>query len=107
TMRLLRLIDPSYEIARHNLAIAYLNYGVQEANKSNYEMALQLFQYALRIETTPHITNLIKENIAASHTALGMQAHERSDFELSKQHFEAAYTFFTSDRTRRNLGISY
>lgn len=107
TMRFIRLIDPLYEIAKHNLAIAYLNYGVQEANNSNYEMALKLFEYALRIDTPPHIINLIKENIAASHTALGMQAHQGSNFELSNKQFEAAYTFFTSERTRRNLGISY
>lgn len=106
-MRFVRLIDPSYDIARHNLAIAYLNYGVQEATGGNYEAALQLFQYALRIETPIHITNLIKENIVASHTSLGMQAHEKGAFELSKQHFEAAYTFLIADRTRHNLGISY
>jgi len=106
-MRFIRLIDPSYEIAKQNLAIAYLNYGVQEANKGNYEASLQLFQDGLRIETPLDITNLLKENIAASHTALGIQAHEKGDLELSKLHFESAYSFFTDNRTRRNLGMAY
>jgi tetratricopeptide (TPR) repeat protein len=106
-LRFVRLVDPSYEIAKHNLAVAYLNYGVQEANNGNYEVAIQLFQYALRIDTPAHITNLIKKNIAAGHTALGMDAHEKGKFELSKQHFEAACTFLTDDKTRRNLGMSY
>jgi tetratricopeptide (TPR) repeat protein len=106
-MKFIRLIDPYYEIAKQNLAIAYLNYGVQEANKGNYEASLQLFQDGLRIETPPDITNLLKENIAASHTALGVQAHEKSDLELSKLHFESAYSFFTDNRTRRNLGVAY
>jgi len=106
-MQFVRLLDPSYEIARQNLAIAYLNYGVQEANKRNYEASLQLFQDGLRIETPPDITNLLKENIAASHTALGIQAHEKGNLELSKMHFESAYSFFTDNRTRRNLGMAY
>jgi tetratricopeptide (TPR) repeat protein len=106
-MQFIRLIDPSYEIAKQSLAIAYLNYGVQEAEKGNYEASLQLFQDGLRIETPPDITNLLKENIAASHTALGVQAHEKGDLELSKMHFESAYSFFTDNRTRRNLGMAY
>src|SRR5262245_43988 len=43
-------LDPNYLIAKHNLAIAFLNYGVQLANKGDYSDALQLFQSALRVE---------------------------------------------------------
>lgn len=106
-MHFVRLIDPNYEFSKNNLAIAYLNYGAQEANKGNYEDSIQLFQSALRVESPSNVESLIKENIANSHTVLGIQAYKKGDFALTVKHLEAAYTFNPSERTRRDLGVAY
>jgi tetratricopeptide (TPR) repeat protein len=106
-MRFIMLIDSSYEFARNNLAIAYLNYGVEEANKSNYKNALDHFYLALTVDATPDITLLIRENIATSHIILGVKTHQRGDFQLVVQHFQAAYMFNPNERTRYNLGLAY
>lgn len=106
-LHFVRLIDPNYEFARHNLAIAYLNYGVQEANKGNLGTGLQLFESALRVESPPNIVLLIKENIATSHTALGIQAYKGGDFQLAVKHLETAYTFNPNEKTRHDLGVVY
>src|SRR5215213_2855919 len=66
-MRFIRWIDASYEFAKNNLAIAYLNYGVEEANKGDYQHALSLFYLALNVEAHPDIVLLIRGNIATSH----------------------------------------
>ncbi|HEX8845715.1 MAG TPA: tetratricopeptide repeat protein [Pyrinomonadaceae bacterium] len=106
-MHFVRLIDPNYEFAKNNLAIAYLNYGVQEANKGNYEDSIQLFQSALRIESPSDVESIIKENIATSHTVLGIQSYKKGDFPLTVKHLEAAYTFNPNERTRHDLGVAY
>ena len=106
-MRFIILIDSSYEFSRNNLAIAYLNYGACEADKGNFDEALQLFYLALTIKSTPDITLLIRENISTSHTVLGARTHQQGNFQLSLQHFQTAYTFNPNDRTRYNLGLAY
>jgi tetratricopeptide (TPR) repeat protein len=106
-MQFIRLINPSYELAKHNLAIAYLNYGVQEANKSNYERAQPLFYAALAVESPPNISLLIRENIATSHIALGIKSHQKGDFQGAVKHFESAYIFNPNERIRHNLSLAY
>jgi tetratricopeptide (TPR) repeat protein len=103
----IRLIDPTYEYARYNLAISYLNDGAQEANKGNYEKALTLFYSALRVESPSNIVSLIKENLASSYTLLGIQAHKRGDFKSTVTHMEGAFTFNPNERTRHDLGVAY
>ena len=106
-MLFIRLIDPTYEYARYNLAISYLNDGAQEANNGNYEKALVLFYSALRVEALPDTVELIKENISNSHTLLGIQAHQRNEFQSTVDHMEQAFTFNPNERTRHDLGVAY
>ncbi len=106
-MQFVIIIDPSYELAKHNLAIAFLNWGANEANKNNYDDALQLFQSALRVEAPAEVRRLIEENISASHAALGLNAYHKNDLVTSTKHFEAAFTFKESPRTRHDLGLAY
>src|SRR5205807_3364823 len=48
-------LNPDYVIAKHNLAIAFLNYGAQQAKQGNYLEALHLFQSALRVEAQDEV----------------------------------------------------
>lgn len=106
-MLFVRLIDPTYEHARYNLAISCLNDGTREANKGNYEEALRLFYSALRVESPLNIVSLIKDNIANSCTLLGIQAHQRGDLQLTVTRMEEAFTFGPNERTRHDLGVAY
>ena len=106
-MRFIIDINPAYELAWGNLAVAYLNYGVQKAQENNLGDALTFFLKAFRIETLTRITELARENIAAAHVGLGIQAHKRGQFEKAVSHMESAYSFKSDPRTRRNLGLAY
>jgi tetratricopeptide (TPR) repeat protein len=106
-MQFVIIIDPSYELAKHNLAIAFLNWGANEANKNNYDDALRLFRSAVRVEAPTEIRKLILENISASHAALGVRAYEKGDLLISTKHFEAAFSFNESHRTRHDLALAY
>jgi tetratricopeptide (TPR) repeat protein len=106
-LRFVLSIDRTYVIAKHNLAIAFLNWGAEEANKGNYEDALQLFQSALRVEAQPDVSVLIRENISTTHTALGMKIYRQGDLATATKHFESALTFNDVERTRRDLGLAY
>ncbi len=106
-MRLVRLIDPYYEIARDNLAIAYLNYGVQEAKMGKFEESLQIFNAALSVEASPEVITRIKENIAASYTALGSQAFRNGEMKKTLALFGSAHFIASNETTRLNLGKAY
>lgn len=100
-------LNPQYLIAKHNLAIAFLNYGVQLANKERYREALQLFQSALRVEAQDEVVALTTENISTTHRALATKAYKANDVLLACQHFESAYIFKGDLRTRQDLALIY
>jgi Flp pilus assembly protein TadD len=106
-MRFVIAIDPTYVLAKHNLAIAFLNWGAEEANKGGYEIALQLFHSALHVGAQDEVTQLIKENISTTHTALAVRAYRKGDLPTATRHFGIAFTFNDSERTRHDLGLAF
>src|SRR5215471_2069070 len=100
-------LDPNYLIAKHNLAIAFLNHGAQLANKGKYSDALQLFQSALRVEAQKEVASLTTDNISTTHRALAISAYKANDMLLACKHFEAAYIFKGDRRTREDLALIY
>ena len=106
-MRFIIDLNPQYQLAWHNLAIAYLNYGVQKAQEHELLTALKFFHKAFRINTPPKIADLTRENIAASHVGLGIEAHKKGQLEDAIAHMESAYTFMSNSQTRENLGLAY
>src|SRR5713101_389641 len=78
-MKLIWLLDPHYEMARENLAIAYLNLGVQEAKGGEFDQSLITFHAALAVKASQEVVDLIKNNIASSYTALGTRAFSNSE----------------------------
>jgi len=103
-MKLIWLLDPDYEMARENLAIAYLNLGVQEAKSGEYEQSLITFHAALAVKASKEIVDLIKSNIAASYTALGSRAFSNSEMEKALGFFGSAHFMVSNEMTRLNLG---
>jgi tetratricopeptide (TPR) repeat protein len=106
-MQLVRLIDPDYEMARENLAIGYLNLGVQEAKDGDYSQSIISFQAALAVEASSEIATLIKENIAASYTALGKKALGEDDIQRALSFFGLAHFIAANKLTRLNLGKAH
>jgi len=106
-MQFVILLDPDYTLAKYNLAIAFLNYGAQQANQGDYLEALHLFQSALRVEAQDEVIALTTENISTTHTALATRAYQQNDILTACKHFEAAYTFKHNPRTRQDLALIY
>lgn len=106
-MQLVMSVDPHYEMARENLAIAYLNLGVQEARSGEYGQSIISFHAALAVEVPKEIMTLIKDNIAASYTALGRQALDNGDMEKALTFFAEAHFSASNGMTRLNLGRAH
>lgn len=106
-LRLLLRLDPEYQHARDNLAITYLNYGVQKANEGNVQDAIRLFSAAVGLDAAPGIVSLIKENFAAAFTTLGVEEHQSGNYEKAVELMRTACVCFPDERTRHNLGIAY
>jgi tetratricopeptide (TPR) repeat protein len=105
-MRLVLRVDPDYQIARNNLAIAFMNYGVQKAAEGDLESSRELHHLALSVGPSPEIASDLQRNIGAAYTGLGMRAHEAGRFEEAHMHFRNASAFHPSDQTRHNLALS-
>jgi tetratricopeptide (TPR) repeat protein len=111
-LRMLLRIDPSFELARTNLAIAYLNLGVEKVTTPNpteedRHKALELFYYALGAASESDVVDQIRENLAAFHTNRGIKCHEAGDPEGCVSRMRRACEALPSSQARRNLGAAY
>jgi tetratricopeptide (TPR) repeat protein len=100
-------INPKYDLAKLNLAIAYLNYGVKKVEERDLKEELNLFLMAFRMETPANVAELVKKNIATAHTMLGIQAYREDEKKDAVKHMESAYMFDSNSETRRRLGLAY
>src|ERR1041384_4688852 len=106
-LRMAIRIDPTYEIARINLAVAFLNFGVAQARKGDLRQALELFYSALSVESDLETKSQIKTNIVIACTHLGREFFQADKVEEAFASIRAAFLVIQDERTRRNLGIAY
>jgi tetratricopeptide (TPR) repeat protein len=106
-LRLATRVDPTYEFARVNLAIAFLNFGVAKARKKNYLEAIELFYSALGIKTDSETESQIKKNIVMAFTRLGAESLQNDRVEEGFGYLRMAFFFLQNETTRRNLGLAY
>ncbi|HMG72368.1 MAG TPA: hypothetical protein VK582_02620 [Pyrinomonadaceae bacterium] len=111
-LRMLLRIDPTFELARTNLAIAYLNLGVEKVTTPNpteedRHSGLELFYFALGAATETDVVDQIRENLAAFHTNLGIKCHEAGDPGGCVGRMRRACEALPSEQARRNLGAAY
>lgn len=111
-LRLLVRIAPSYENARNNLAIAFLNLGVEIAKKGKPEdgsiqEANQHFYLAMGAAKDPELMSHIRKNFAASYTKLAIYSHNRDDVSNTLGWMKRACEVYPDETTRRNLGVAY
>jgi len=106
-LRLAINIDPNYEFARVNLAIAFLNFGVAKARKKEHFAAIELFYSALGIRTDPDTEFRIKTNIVMTLTTLARESFQHDRVEEGFSYVRTAFLVLDDDTTRRNLGLAY
>lgn len=106
-LRLAVRVDPQYEFARSNLAVAFLNFGVAKARKKNYQEAIELFYSALGIETDSETESRIKINLVMAFTSLARESFQSGRVEEGFGYARTAFLILQDQTTRRNLGIAY
>lgn len=106
-LRMVLRIDPSFELARANLAITLLNIGISKARAGEQNKAFEYFSRSLAIETEPDVQFLIKKNFSALFTEVGNDAYQKKNFEASLTFIRRAYMIMPSAENRRNLGFAY
>lgn len=106
-LRLALRIRPDHEVARTNLAIAFLKFGVIKANAGDLEDAFEIFLSALSIKTAEAIESTIKNNLAQVLTAFGEEMFRKRDFENGLSFFRSALLVSQNEITRRNIGLAY
>jgi tetratricopeptide (TPR) repeat protein len=107
SLRFLFRLAPDYERGRNNLAIAYLNSGVERAKAGDVEIAQMFFNYAIGVSATPDVDLKVRENFAGVLTSLGIQAHASGDFEKAMVFMRIACMTSPSKKTRHNLGLAH
>lgn len=106
-MQLVFRLNPNYEIARHNLAIAYQKYGIQKDKEGKIGDAIELLQMALSLGPSAEIISDIKNSIAALFTSEGIRQHEDGQIINVLKLMNQANLVDPNEKTRDNLGIAY
>jgi tetratricopeptide (TPR) repeat protein len=106
-LRLATRVDPDYEFARVNLAVAFLNFGVGRARKKKYFEAIELFYSALGIRTDPETESRIRTNIVRAFTTLARESFQSNRVEDGFRYVRTAFLVLQDEITARNLGLAY
>jgi tetratricopeptide (TPR) repeat protein len=106
-LRFVMRVDYDYALARDNLAAAYLNYGNQEAQNGNFELAIDIYTTGLCIDASADILSQLKANTGAALTSLGIQAGNSGNLGESLRWMLRACNYHPSQVTRHNVGLAY
>ena len=105
-MRLVLRVDPGHQTARDNLAIAFMNHGVEKASEGDLESCLDLFHLGLSAGPSAEIAIELQRNVAAAYTSLGIRAHAAADLDKAHVCLRYACAYHPNDQTRHNLALS-
>lgn len=100
-------LAPANEIIRHNLAVAYHNYGRRLMEMGKSEEALHSFHQAILAASKPDIGKEVRKSVAAAFTQLGILATEHMDFEAALEDFKRALDAYLDETTKSNLAKAY
>jgi tetratricopeptide (TPR) repeat protein len=106
SLRFLFRLAPDYGRGRDNLAITYLNCGVERAKAGDIAAAQVFFNYAIAVDAAPEVASKIRENFAGVLTTLGIKAHKSADYDTSLGFMRMACVVFPTEKTRHNLGLA-
>lgn len=106
-LRFVVRIAPEYQTARNNLAIAYLNYAIERAEKGDdSEVAIEFLDIGLSIGPEEKVARDIRWNLAVAYTLLGSKAYSEQDYDRSLILMRLACEMDVNDVTRHNLSFA-
>ncbi len=104
---LLLELQPEYELARENLAAAYVQRGVKRGRTGLLDQAIEDFKIALMLRPRrPESLELVQKNLVAAYTHLAVQHSNMKLYSEAVAYFVFAYELDPSDLTQRNLAIA-
>ena len=106
-MHLVLRLNPEYQIARDNIAIAYEKQGIIEATKGNLLRTTIRFRMALAIATSPEVAFSIRQNLGGAWTQLAIQSYQSGEFQEFLNYMALAYETDSNESTKRNLAVAY
>jgi tetratricopeptide (TPR) repeat protein len=104
-MRFVLEIAPDYEIARSNLATAYINYGIREM-QNDLLNSEELFQRALSITRSTELIEAARANLAVSYTYVGLHEIARGNLVEAIKAMLRACASWSNEDTRYNAGLA-
>ena len=99
-------LNPDYEVARVNLAIAFRKYGIQAAESGDVAQADTYFQMSLFVSSEQENILAVQHNYATMLTKQGLMAHKSNEPEKSYWLMKQAFLFAPSELTKANFGKS-
>lgn len=106
-LRFILDIKPDFEIARFNIAVVYMNHGVERALQNDIQLALELYHRANVIETPEEFVHRLRWNFIAAYTSLSVQAQEQEKYQRAVSYSRMACAIESNEITRSNLGAAY
>src|SRR5713226_3354050 len=104
---LLLELQPEYELARENLAAAYVQRGIHRGRTGLLDQAIEDFKTALMLRPgRPESLELIRRNLVAAYTHLGVQHSNMKLYSEAVAYFVFAFELEPSDLTQQNLAIA-
>jgi tetratricopeptide (TPR) repeat protein len=104
---LLLELQPAYEVARENLAAAFVQRGVKRGRTGLLDQAVEDFKTALILRPRrPESIDLIQKNLVAAYTHLAVQHSNMNLYSEAVGYFVFAFELGPSDLTQRNLAIA-
>ncbi len=98
-------LQPGYALARENLAITFLNRGVEYARRGALDSAVKDFNASLMAGASEQTAKVVQQDLVAAYTQIGILHVEIRRYEEAVGHFQLALTLGPAEATRKNLAI--
>lgn len=104
---LLLELQPEYELARENLAAAYVQRGVKRGRTGLLDQAIEDFKTALMLRPRRQESlEVVRKNLVAAYTHLAVQHPDMNLYSEAVGYFVFAFELDPSELTQRNLAIA-
>lgn len=101
-MKFLLEIAPNYNLAKENLVIAYINYGIEQAKQGSTINAIEQFNLARQVANNDKLRDLVSQNIVAAYTQLGIKTDQQGNLKEAAEHMLNAFSCLENDTTNYN-----
>jgi tetratricopeptide (TPR) repeat protein len=106
-LRFVLRVKPDFQMARHNIAVVYLNYGFQRAIEGDIETAVYFYDLSMSIDSPAEVVACARNNLASAYTVLSVRSQQKGDLESALQYSVKACEVDPNTVTRHNLGAGF